>query len=94
MCWGWGWGGEESAALRGKSFQREVVNISWDLPAPRDSSDPVTFQNRGAGESSPLNGGDVEEVVERLWGLGQGPLPANVANVGSNVFLPDHWKTD
>lgn len=84
MCWvGEGQEGRKSAARRGKSFQREVVNISWDLPAPRDSSDPVTFQNPGMESSLHL----MAEAWKRpLKGseLRLGPLQANVASEGSN----------
>lgn len=61
---GWGWG--DSAAPRGRSLQREVVNISWDLPAPPDSSDPVTFQNMGLENSLHLMAGKSEELSSRL----------------------------
>lgn len=39
-----------------QELPEEVLNISWDLPAPRDSSDPATFQNTGLENSLHLTG--------------------------------------
>lgn len=94
MCLGGGvagGGGRKSAALRGKSFQREVVNISWDLPTPRDSSDPVTFQNLGLENSLHLMAERLEEVRSRRSKgseLRLGPLQANAARVGKQRSFP------
>lgn len=39
-----------------QELPEEELNISWDLPAPRDSNDPATFQNMGLENSLRLTG--------------------------------------
>lgn len=43
---------EKVCSPREKSFQREVVNIWWDLPALPDSGDPGGISERWAGEQT------------------------------------------